>query len=181
MDASRSRYSSRTILQFIKETVRRFEVSVSKTRIGIVQYNSRVRLILGFGKAYNPVRISRLIDQIRLNGRGGRYLGRALTYTKRYLFRSRPRCGRRRVLIVLTTGESRDAVKRPAGRLFTSGIEIYAVGIGTVRRRSLQQIATVCKQVFRVHTGQLMSLSRIIKDKICSSTGKCVLKKSQVS
>lgn len=145
-----------------------------------MQYTSRVRLILGFGRAYNPVRISRLIDRIRLNGRGGRYLGRALTYTKRYLFRSRPRCGRRRVLIVLTTGESRDAVKRPAGRLFASGVEIYAVGIGTVRRRSLQKVATVCKQVFRVHVRQLVSLSRIIKDKICSSTGKLVKKRKRL-
>lgn len=171
IDSSRSRYGSRAILRFIKETIRRFEVSVSKTRIGIVQFTSRVRLILGFGRTYNPVRIGRLIDQIRFNGRGGRLLGRALTYTERYLFRSRPRCGRRRVLIVLTTGESRDAVKRPAGRLFSSGVEIYAIGLGTVRRKSLQRIATVCKQVFRVHTRQLVSLSRIIQDKICSSTG----------
>lgn len=71
----------------------------------------------------------------------------------------------------MTTGESRDAVKMPAGRLFSSGVEIYAIGLGTVRRKSLQRIATVCKQVFRVHTRQLVSLSRIIQDKICSSTG----------
>lgn len=171
VDASRSRYGSRAILRFIKDTVRRFEVSVSKTRIGIVQYTSRVRLILGFGRTYNPSRIGALIDQIRFNDRGGRYLGRALTYTERYLFRSRPRCGRRRVLVVLTTGEPRDAVKRPAVRLFSSGVEIYAIGFGTVRRKSLQRIATVGKQVFRVDARQLVALSRIIQDKICSSTG----------
>lgn len=71
----------------------------------------------------------------------------------------------------MTTGESRDAVNRPAERLFSSGVEIYAIGLGTVRRKSLQRIATVCKQVFRVYTRQLVSLTRIIQDKICSSTG----------
>ncbi|KAJ7378689.1 hypothetical protein OS493_021269 [Desmophyllum pertusum] len=172
VDASRGRYSSRVILKFIKDTIRRFEVSSSKTRIGIVQYTSRVRLILGLGRAYNPTQIDRLIDRIRLSGRSGRYLGKALSYTRRYLFKGRPRCGRRRVLIVLATGVSRDGVRRPAGRLFASGVEIYAIGIGRVRRRTLMQIATVSKQVFSVGTRRLVSLSRLIKDRICSSKGQ---------
>lgn len=172
MDASRVRYSSRVILRFLKDTVRLFEVSRLKARIGIVLYTSRVRLLLGFRRNYNPSQISRLIDQIRLIGRTGRYLGRALTYTARYLFRGRPRCGRRRVLVVLATGESRDDVTRPARGLFSSGVELYAVGIGRVRRQSLLRVATISSHIFRVGARQLVSLSRIIKDKICSSTGQ---------
>lgn len=174
VDTSRVRYSSRVILRFLKDTVRLFEVSSLKTRVGIVQFSSRVRLILGFGRNYNPTQIKRLIDQIRLIGRGGRYLGRALTYTARYLFKGRPRCGRRRVLIVLTTGNSRDGVTRPARELFASGVELYAVGIGRVRRRSLVRIAIVSRRVFSVGARKLVSLSRTIKDRICSSTGQCV-------
>ena len=172
MDASRVRYSSRVILRFLKDAVRLFEVSRLKARIGIVLYTSRVRLLLGFRRNYNPSQISRLIDQIRLIGRTGRYLGRALTYTARYLFRGRPRCGRRRVLVVLATGESRDDVTRPARGLFSSGVELYAVGIGRVRRQSLLRVATISSHIFRVGARQLVSLSRIIKDKICSSTGQ---------
>lgn len=172
MDASRVRYSSRVILRFLKDTVRLFEVSRLKARIGIVLYTSRVRLLLGFRRNYNPSQISRLIDQIRLIGRTGRYLGRALTYTARYLFRGRPRCERRRVLVVLATGESRDDVTRPARGLFSSGVELYAVGIGRVRRQSLLRVATISSHIFKVGARQLVSLSRIIKDKICSSTGQ---------
>lgn len=75
------------------------------------------------------------------------------------------------MLIVLTTGESRDRVRRPAVRLFASGVEIYAIGIGQVRRRLLLQIATGSRHVFNVGARRLVSITRIIKDRICSSPG----------
>ena len=162
------------ILQYIKETVRRFEVSSTRVRIGIVQYTSRPTLVMRFGRTYARVQIYRVVERMKQRGRGVRYLGRALTYTGRYLFRSRPRCGRRKVLIVLTTGESRDRVRRPARRLFASGVEIYAIGIGRVRRQSLLQIATGSRHVFNVASRRLVSITRIIKDRICSWPGKYI-------
>lgn len=127
-----------------------------------------------FGRTYARVQIYRVVERMKLRGRGVRYLGRALTYTGQYLFRSRSRCGRRKVLIVLTTGESRDRVRRPARRLFASGVEIYAIGIGRVRRQSLLLIATGSRHVFNVAARRLVSITRIIKDRICSWPGKCI-------
>ena len=175
VDASSSRFSSRVILRYIKETVRRFEISRKGVRIGIVTYTSRPTLVLRFGRTYARVQIYRVVDRIRLRGRGGRFLGRALAYTGRYLFRGKPRCGRRRVLIVLTTGESRDRIKLPALRLFSSGVEIYGIGIGRVRRRSLLLIAAAPTHVFNVGWRRLVSITRTIKDRICSSPGKYVI------
>ena len=128
-----------------------------------------------FGRTYARLQIYRVVNRIRLRGRGGRYLGRALAYTGRYLFIGKPRCGRRKVLIVLTTGESRDRIRIPGLRLFASGVEIYAIGIGRVRRRSLLQIATASTHVFNVAARRLVSITRTIKDRICSSPGKYVV------
>ena len=175
LDGSPGRFSSRVIMQYIKETVRRFEVSSTRVRIGIVLYTSRPTLIMRFGRTYARVQIYRVVDRMQLRGRGGRYLGRALTYTGRYLFKSKPRCGRRRVLIVLTSGKSRDRIRRPARRLHASGVEIYAIGIGRVRRRSLLQIATGSRHVFNVAARRLVSITRIIKDRMCSSPGMWIL------
>ena len=175
VDASLSKFSSRVILQYIKETVRRFKISSTGVRIGIVTYTSRPTLVMRFGRTYARLQIYRVVNRIRLRGRGGRYLGRALAYTGRYLFIGKPRCGRRKVLIVLTTGESRDRIRLPALRLFASGVEIYAIGIGRVRRRSLLQIAAASTHVFNVGARRLVSITRTIKDRICSSPGKYVI------
>ena len=176
MDASPGRFSSRVIRQYIKETIRRFEVSRTKVRVGIVLFTSRPTLMMSFARTYARAQIYRAVDRLQLRRRGGRYLGRALTYTRRYLFRAKPRCRRRRVLIVLTSGISRDRIRRPARRLHASGVEIYAIGIGSVRRRFLLQIATGSRHVFNVDARRLVSITRIVKDRICSSPGIILLK-----
>ena len=171
VDASPGRFSSRVIRQYIKETIRRFEVSRTKVRVGIVLFTSRPTLMMSFARTYARAQIYSAVDRLQIRRRGGRYLGRALTYTRRYLFRGKPRCGRRRVLIVLTSGTSRDRIRRPARRLQASGVEIYAIGIGSVRRRFLLQIATGSRHVFNVGARRLVSITRIVKDRICSPPG----------
>lgn len=173
MDASSSRLNSGAIRQFIKETVRRFEISSTLVRIGVVTYSSSAKLLMNFGKSYSRSQIYRVVDRMQLKGYGGRYIGRALDYTRRYLFSGTPRCGRRRVLLVLTTGESRDGVRPYALKMFGSGVEVYAIGIGRVRRQSLFQIATRSRLAFRVNAGRLIYLTRKIKDRICSYPGAC--------
>lgn len=174
MDASSSRLNSGAIRQFVKETVRRFEVSSTLVRIGVVTYSYSPKLLVGFGRSYSRPQIYRLVDRMQVKGYGGRYLGKALDYTRRYLFSGTPRCGRRRVLVVLTTGESRDGVRPYALKMFGSGVEVYAIGIGRVRRQSLFQIATRHRLAFRVNAGRLIYLTRKIKDRICSYPGACL-------
>lgn len=172
VDASPSSFSSRVMIQYMKETVRCFEVSSTQVRIGMVTYTSRPKLVMRFGGTYARAQVYHVLDRLRLRGLGSRYLGRALAYTGFNLFRGKPRCGRRRVLIVLTTGKSRDRVKRPALSLLDSGVEIYAIGIGRVRKGLLMQIATGSRRVFNVGANRLLSITRIVKDRICSSPGK---------
>ena len=171
MDASSSSVNLGVFRQFIKDTVRRFEVSSTQVRIGVVTYTSSSKLLMGFGRTYSRQQIYRMLVQLKVGGYGNRYIGRALDYTRRYLFSNKLSCGRRRVLVILATGESRDSVRPNALRLFASGVEVYAIGIGRVRRQLLLQLATRSRLVFSVNTRRLVSLTRTIKDSICSYPG----------
>ena len=159
------------VLQFVRETVRRFTISSSATRIGVETYASRARRIIGLSGAYSRKSIYNAVGRIRIL-RGGRRLGRGLSYTRLYLFRGKPQCGRRRVLIVLAAGQSLDRVRRPANALKGVGVEIFAIGLGRVSRRSLLKITTDTKHVFAVGVTRLLSIVRTLKDRICYSPGK---------
>ena len=176
IDASSSgRRNIKRIVQFVRETVRRFTISSRATRIGVVTYASRVSRIIGFSRANTRRGIYNAISRIRVLGRGRR-LGKALSYTRRYLFRGKPVCGRRRILIVVTTGRWVGRVKRPAEALKGAGVEIFTIGIGSISRRSLLRVTTDRKHVFVVGYTQLLSIVRTLKDKICYSPGKRNLK-----
>ena len=143
----------------------------------MVTYASRSRKIIRFNGAYTRRRIYNTIGRIRALGRGTR-LGRALTYTRLNLFRGKPKCGRRRVLIVVTTGgRSLDRVRKPAEALKGAGVEIFMVGrIG----RSLLRVTTDRKHVFVVRSTRLLSIVRTLKDRICYSPGKLTIKRFPV-
>lgn len=138
-------------------------------------YASRATRIIGFSGRYTRRRIYNAVGRIRVL-RGRRRLGRALSYTRRYLFRGKPQCGKRRVLIVLTTGRSVDRVKKPAEALKGAGVEIFAIGIGRVGRRGLLRVTTDRKHVFVVGVRRLLSIVRTLKDRICYSPGKLTIK-----
>ena len=103
-------------------------------------------------------------------------MAQALIYAKKYLFRGKPTCGRRRVLILVTTGVSRDNVVRPARILHAAGIEVYTVGVGRVSVKYLRKIATDRNNVFSVKVGKLLTIVRTLKDKMCYSPGKSLVK-----
>ena len=92
-------------------------------------------------------------------------------FVKRYLFQGKPTCGRRRVLVLVTAGVSRDDVVRPARILHAAGVEVYTVGVGRVSVRYLRKIATDRFHVFSANVGSLLTIVRTLKDKMCHSPG----------
>ncbi|XP_068757174.1 collagen alpha-6(VI) chain-like [Montipora capricornis] len=126
-------------LQFVQAVVRRFNTDNGQTRIGVVLFSFRPRLIFDFKRYRNKGQILRAISRIRYP-RGGTKTGRAMRFAYYRLFRyARPVV--RRVAIVMTDGKSYDNVATP-GRMFRrKGIKCYAVGIGKrFNRRQLLQI-----------------------------------------
>jgi len=144
-----------------------FPISRQETHVGVVLYTSRSIPIFNFNRYYTRALILRAIDNLRYP-RGGTYIGKALSFARRYLYRGRPASGRKRVLVVLTDGVSQDSVSSPARRLRASGCEIFVLGIGRGYRKSqLRQIATDNSHVFTVSFRSLGKVIQNIKTKAC--------------
>lgn len=144
-----------------------FPISRRETHVGVVLYTRRAIPIFNFNRYYTRALILRAIDNLRYP-RGGTYIGKALSYARRYLYRGTLASGRKRVLVVLTDGVSQDSVSAPAHRLRASGCEIFVLGIGRGYRKSqLRQIATDSSHVFTVSFRSLGKVIQNIKTKAC--------------
>lgn len=159
------------IIEYLKETVRRFDVQRTQTRIGLVLFASRQRLVFGFRRSYSRAQVYREIGKLSLLRGRRRRTAQALLYTKKFLFYDKPKCGRRRVLILVTTGTSRDNVIRPARILHAVGVEVFTLGVGRVSFNFLKKIATDRYHVLTTDVRRLVTLVRIIKDRMCYSPG----------
>ena len=158
------------VKQFLREIVRRFTISTSAARVGLISFASRAIGLLRFTGAYSRRLVNNAINRIRILN-GGRWLGRSLNYAKQYLFNGSPRCGRRRILICLTAGASIDQARGPATALRGAGVEVFVIAVGAVDSRTLLQVATDRQHVFRVGFTKLYTILRTLKEKICYSPG----------
>jgi len=148
--------------------VRRFVVSSRQTRVGIILYSLRARRIIALTQVRGRQSIYRILGKIRYYG-GRRYTGKALKYAKRYLFVGKPQCGRKRVLIVLTSGVSVDRVWRPSKGLARIGVEIFAVVNTKGAVRQIQRMTTTRYHVYVSSYSNLVRITNRLRGKICVS------------
>ena len=160
---------------FLKELTRRFTISSRQTRVGIVVFSSYAKVVLRFSA--NIGAVYRAIDRIRVMRGRRRNIGRALRYAGTRLFRGKARCGRRRVLILITSGKSRDRMSRPARAIHSGGVELYAVAVGRVKLRSLLKVTTDARHVLIAGYSGLLAKARSLKERICYSPGEHVKSK----
>ncbi|XP_035303779.1 vitrin isoform X2 [Cricetulus griseus] len=130
----------RTVLQFVANLSKEFEISDTDTRIGAVQYTYEQRLEFGFDK-YNSK--NDILSAIRRVGywSGGTSTGAAIQYALEQLFKkSKP--NKRKVMILITDGRSYDDVRIPAMAAYRKGVITYAIGIAWAAQDELEVIAT---------------------------------------
>ena len=142
--------------------------SRQETRVGVITYASRPRLLFRFNRFFRASSMLSAIRRIRLQ-RGRLMIGRALYYARRYLFRGRRQCGRKRVLVVFASARSADRVQRVGRVLRRMGIEVFVVGIG--RRFSKRQLFKIATNGVHVFTASLRTLDAVldtIRVKACS-------------
>ncbi|XP_063048390.1 vitrin isoform X2 [Engraulis encrasicolus] len=130
----------RTVLQFVANVTREFEISDTDTRVGAVQYTYEQRLEFAFGQ-YNAK--SELLNAIkRINyWSGGTSTGAAITYAAEQLF-SKSKPNKRKIMIVITDGRSYDDVRAPALAVHRKGVIAYSIGIAWAAQDELEYIAT---------------------------------------
>ncbi|CAO2604284.1 Vit [Lemmus lemmus] len=109
----------RTVLQFVANLSKEFEISDTDTRIGAVQYTYEQRLEFGFDK-YNSK--NDILSAIRRVGywSGGTSTGAAIQYALEQLFK-KSKANKRKIMILITDGRSYDDVRIPAMAAYRKG------------------------------------------------------------
>ncbi|XP_027030372.2 vitrin isoform X6 [Tachysurus fulvidraco] len=130
----------RTVLQFVANVTREFEISDTDTRIGAVQYTYEQRLEFAFGQHNTKADVLNAIRHINYWS-GGTSTGAAITYAAEKLF-SKSKPNKRKIMIVITDGRSYDDVRAPALAVHRSGVIAYSIGIAWAAQDELEYIAT---------------------------------------
>ncbi|XP_034538452.1 vitrin isoform X2 [Notolabrus celidotus] len=130
----------RTVLQFVANVTREFEISDTDTRVGAVQYTYEQRLEFAFGQYNNKNELLNAIKRINYWS-GGTSTGAAITYAAEQLF-SKSKPNKRKIMIVITDGRSYDDVRAPALAVHRQGVIAYSIGIAWAAQDELEYIAT---------------------------------------
>ena len=160
----------RRCLAFVQNMARVFTISRSYTRFAVVVFSSRSNKIFGFNRYTNRPSLLSAIRRIRYTG-GGTRTGYALSYTYQNVLRHSGRTNK--MVIVMTDGQSRDNVLRPAQLLLRRGIRIVSFGVGKrYSMRQLLQMSASRRYVFTADFRNLGSAIRLIKRKVCAGKNR---------
>ncbi|XP_003262779.1 vitrin isoform X4 [Nomascus leucogenys] len=130
----------RTVLQFVTNLTKEFEISDTDTRIGAVQYTYEQRLEFGFDKYSSKPDILNAIKRVGYWS-GGTSTGAAINFALEQLFKkSKP--NKRKLMILITDGRSYDDVRIPAMAAHLKGVFTYAIGVAWAAQEELEVIAT---------------------------------------
>ncbi|XP_026551269.1 vitrin [Pseudonaja textilis] len=130
----------RTILQFVANISKEFEISDTDTRIGAVQYTYEQRLEFDFNKHSTKQEVLNAIKRINYWS-GGTSTGAAINFAFEQLF-SKSKPNKRKIMILITDGRSYDDVRGPALAAHQNGVIAYSIGIAWAAQDELEAVAT---------------------------------------
>ncbi|NWV15454.1 VITRN protein, partial [Ptilonorhynchus violaceus] len=130
----------RTVLQFVANISKEFEISDTDTRIGAVQYTYEQRLEFSFDKYSTKQDVLNAIKRISYWS-GGTSTGAAISYASEQLF-SKSKPNKRKIMILITDGRSYDDVSMPAMAAHQNGVIAYSIGVAWAAPDELEAIAT---------------------------------------
>ncbi|XP_015671490.1 vitrin [Protobothrops mucrosquamatus] len=130
----------RTILQFVANISKEFEISDTDTRIGAVQYTYEQRLEFDFNKHNTKQEVLNAIKRINYWS-GGTSTGAAINFAFEQLF-SKSKPNKRKIMILITDGRSYDDVRGPALAAHQNGVIAYSIGIAWAAQDELEAVAT---------------------------------------
>ncbi|XP_067277978.1 collagen alpha-6(VI) chain [Pseudorasbora parva] len=160
------------VRKFLHDFVDRFNLRPDKVRVGLAQFSDKTYQEFLLGGYLNKRDLHQKLDDLIYRG-GGTNTGQALTFIRENYFR----LAREKVpaiAIVITDGESQDAVEEPAQRLRNLGVAIFVIRVGTGNMEKLRNIANVPHEefLFSINSYQeLQSLKESLRNKVCSTVG----------
>ncbi|XP_051250659.1 collagen alpha-4(VI) chain-like [Dicentrarchus labrax] len=152
-----SQTAFQTMLSFIAEIVRVFNIGPDGVQIGLVQY-SDFPMIKWHLNTYNTKQaLLMAIDTLDHRG-GSTKTGMALHLVPNMGMRA----DSQRIVVLITDGESQDDVLLPSQSLKDAGIEIFAVGVQNAHENELRAIASDPDEIHVYIVMNFAHLSEII-------------------
>ncbi|XP_049335331.1 matrilin-4 isoform X3 [Astyanax mexicanus] len=156
------------VKQFVNQVVDQLEVSGHGTRVGLVQYSSRVRTEFPLGMYKSKEEIKAAVMKVEYMEKGT-MTGLALKHMvensfseaegARALSRNVPRVG-----LVFTDGRSQDDITEWSKKAKEAGITMYAVGVGKAVEDELRQIASEPLDKHFFYTADFTAISQIAEN-----------------
>ncbi|KAM3917834.1 collagen alpha-3(VI) chain isoform 12-T12 [Leptodactylus fuscus] len=139
------RASFASLRSFIQRVVENLDVGEDKIRIGVVQYSDAARPSFLLNAYPDGQGVLRAVQQLTPIGGSPLNTGAALDYVTTNVFTrsagSRAAEGVPQFLILLTSGKSRDDVRRSATELKNANIFPYAIGVRNANEEELRTIS----------------------------------------
>uniref|UniRef100_A0A3B3YXJ5 VWFA domain-containing protein n=1 Tax=Poecilia mexicana TaxID=48701 RepID=A0A3B3YXJ5_9TELE len=163
------------VKQFVNSIVDSLNVSRMVTRVGLIQFSTKVRTEFSLGQHAAAQDVKRAVNQMQYMGRGS-MTGSALRHMFQFSFSEKEgaRLNVPRVCIVFTDGRSQDDVSEWASKAKTSGVTMYALGVGKAIEQELREIASEPAEMHLYYAedfekmGEITKKLKFIKMPLCS-------------
>uniref|UniRef100_A0A2K6DDM3 Matrilin-4 n=1 Tax=Macaca nemestrina TaxID=9545 RepID=A0A2K6DDM3_MACNE len=166
------------VKRFVNQIVDFLDVSPEGTRVGLVQFSSRVRTEFPLGRYGTAAEVKQAVLAVEYMERGT-MTGLALRHMVEHSFSeaqgARPRAlNVPRVGLVFTDGRSQDDISVWAARAKEEGIAMYAVGVGKAVEAELREIASEPAELhvsYAPDFGTMTHLLQNLRGSICPEEG----------
>uniref|UniRef100_A0A2K6KSQ6 Matrilin-4 n=2 Tax=Rhinopithecus TaxID=542827 RepID=A0A2K6KSQ6_RHIBE len=166
------------VKRFVNQIVDFLDVSPEGTRVGLVQFSSRVRTEFPLGRYGTAAEVKQAVLAVEYMERGT-MTGLALQHMVEHSFSeaqgARPRAlNVPRVGLVFTDGRSQDDISVWAARAKEEGIVMYAVGVGKAVEAELREIASEPAELhvsYAPDFGTMTHLLQNLRGSICPEEG----------
>ncbi|XP_070768097.1 collagen alpha-6(VI) chain-like [Enoplosus armatus] len=158
---------------FLHSMVSGLNVRPSRVRVGIVTYSDEATAQAYLNTFGHKAEILQFIRMLPYRG-GGTNTGAALSFARKKIFikEKGSREGVQQVAIVITDGESQDAVREAAIALRRAGVTIYSLGIKHANMAELKEMAShpPHQHVFNVSSfTKLKPLKQSLQKTLCNN------------
>nr|XP_021332536.1 matrilin-4 isoform X14 [Danio rerio] len=167
------------VKQFVNQVVDQLDVSAKGTRVGLVQYSSRVRTEFPLSMYHSKDEIKKAVMNVEYMEKGT-MTGLALKHMVENSFseaegarpaeKNIPRVG-----LVFTDGRSQDDIQEWAKKAKEAGITMYAVGVGKAVEDELREIASDPVEKHFFYSADFTAISQIaenLKLNVCAAESK---------
>ncbi|XP_042688348.1 matrilin-4 [Centrocercus urophasianus] len=167
------------VKQFVNRIVDLLEVSPDGTRVGLVQYSSRVRTEFPLNKYHSAEEIKEAVMKMEYMEKGT-MTGLALKHMVEHSFSelegARPLSYNvPRIGLVFTDGRSQDDISEWAQRAKESGIVMFAVGVGKAVEEELRAIASEPVEQHFSYSADFTTMTNLVENfklNICPEEGR---------